>query len=161
MMKPEESVGFLITDVARMLRRNFNRRAQGLGLSQSQWQALAHISRQQGINQVTLARNLELQPMTVARLIDKLQEQGYVARHPDPADRRAFRLYLTERAEPLLDRIWQLAGETKAEALQGLSDDERKRLLKSLGRMRQNLLDVECRNEQGQQQNKKELSHVD
>lgn len=72
MRDPNQSVGFLVNDVARLLRRNFNRRAQELGLSQAQWQALAYLSRQEGVNQVTLAESLDIQPMTLAHLIDRL-----------------------------------------------------------------------------------------
>src|SRR3546814_7154100 len=101
---PDQSIGFLLSDVARLLRRNFTRRAQYLGLSQAQWQALAHLARREGVNQATLAESLEIQPVTLARLVDRLQEKGLVERRPDPADRRAFCLYLTPAAAPLLDR---------------------------------------------------------
>ena len=140
MRDPDQSVGFLVNDVARLLRRNFNRRAQELGLSQAQWQALAYLSRQEGVNQVNLAESLEIQPMTLARLIDRLQEAGLVARRPDPGDRRAFRLYLTAAARPLLDRMWDLAAETRAEAMAGLPDDRRQALIESLRHVKRNLV---------------------
>ena len=92
---PYQGVGALLVEVGRLLRRNFNRRAQELGLTQAQWQALAHLSRKQGINQACLADLLEVQPITLARLIDRLAAAGWVERRPDPADRRAQRLYLT------------------------------------------------------------------
>lgn len=143
MRDPDQSVGFLVNDVARLLRRNFNRRVQELGLSQAQWQALAYLSRQEGVNQVTLAESLEIQPMTLARLIDRLQEASLVARRPDPGDRRAFRLYLTAAARPLLDRMWDLAAETRAEAMAGLPDDGRQALVEALRHMRRNLVAAE------------------
>ena len=120
MRDPDQSVGFLANDVARLLRRNFNRRAQKLGLSQAQWQAI-----------------------TLARLIDRLQEAGLVARRPDPGDRRAFRLYLTAAARPLLDRMWDLAAETRAEAMAGLPDDRRQALIESLRHVKRNLVAAE------------------
>ena len=143
MRDPDQSVGFLVNDVARLLRRNFNRRAQELGLSQAQWQALAYLSRQEGVNQVTLAESLDIQPMTLARLIDRLQEAGLVARRPDPGDRRAFRLYLTEDAQPLLERMWDLAAETREETMAGLADDRKQVLIDALRHMKRNLVAAE------------------
>ncbi|MBL28534.1 MAG: MarR family transcriptional regulator [Rhodospirillaceae bacterium] len=141
----ERSIGFLVNDVARLFRRNFNRRAETLGLSQSQWRTLAYLSRQEGVNQATLAERLEIQPITLVRLIDRLQEAGLVARHPDPKDRRAVRLHLTPEAQPLLTEMWALAAITREDALNGLSDAERETLTDLLARIRQNLFDTERR----------------
>lgn len=145
MEDPGQSVGFLLSDVSRMLRRNFNERAREHGLSMAQWQALANLAREQGVNQVTLADRLEIQPITLARLLDRLQDAGLVARRPDPGDRRAFRLYLTDAARPLLDRMWAYASETRAEALDGLPDDAREALIGALQHMKHNLLQAEGR----------------
>lgn len=145
MPDPEQSLGFLLNDVARLLRRNFNRRAQALGLSQAQWRALAYLSRQEGVNQVTLADSLEVQPITLARLIDRLQDAGLVIRRSDLGDRRAVRLYLTAKAKELLDRMQPLAAETREEALAGLPRESSKRLIETLRRMKQNLVEAEGR----------------
>ena len=136
----EHSVGFLIRDIARLQRRNFNRRAQDLGLSQAQWQALAYLSRLEGVNQVTLADRMEIQPITLVRLIDHLENAGLVCRQPDPNDRRAVRLYLTEKANPLLEQMWQLAAETREDSLRGMSDRQRDAIVKLLRQMKDNLL---------------------
>lgn len=136
----DESVGFLVSEVARLMRRDFNDRAQTLGLSMAQWRALAYLAREEGVRQVTLADRLEIQPITLARLIDRLQEAGLVERRPDPDDRRAVRLHLTCDAQPLIDRMWALADETRDRALAGLPDAERDRLISVLGRMKLNLL---------------------
>ncbi|MCW5730641.1 MAG: MarR family transcriptional regulator [Alphaproteobacteria bacterium] len=143
MRDPNQSLGFLMNEVARLMRLNFNRRAQSLGLSLAQWRALAYLSRQQGIRQVTLAERLEIQPITLARQIDRLEEAGLVARRPDPEDRRAFRLFLTDQAKPWLARMWALAGETHEEAMSGLDAHMRASLVQSLMRMKQNLQEVE------------------
>jgi MarR family transcriptional regulator for hemolysin len=140
---PYQAVGVLLVDVARLLRRNFNRRAQALGLTQPQWQALARISQNQGMNQACLADLLEVQPITLARLIDRLQAAGWVERRPDPADRRVQRLYLTVKAEPLLDDIRALAMETREEAMRGLSDRERRQLIQTLQAIKGNLVRAE------------------
>tara|TARA_R110000868_G_scaffold33856_7_gene122591 strand:- start:35 stop:532 length:498 start_codon:yes stop_codon:yes gene_type:complete len=146
-LNPDQSLGFMVADVSRLMRREFNRRSQELGLSQSQWRALAFLSRQQGINQTTLADRLEIQPMTLVRLVDQLQESGWVVRTPDPEDRRAFQLHLTDKAAPLLERMWKIAAETQDHALTGLSGDDTQALLASLGLIKRNLADADsCMN---------------
>ena len=143
MADPDSSIGFLVGDVARLLRRNFNRRAQALGLSQAQWRALAYLSRQQGVSQASLADRLEIQPITLVRLLDRLQAAGLVTRRPDPHDRRAFRLYLTDRAQPLLARMWSIATQTREQALAGMPIQRQRMLIQSLQHLRQNLLQAE------------------
>jgi DNA-binding MarR family transcriptional regulator len=138
-----QGIGVLLADVARLLRRNFNRRAQALGLTQPQWQALARLSQNQGMNQACLADLLEVQPITLARLVDRLAAAGWVERRPDPDDRRAQRLYLTEQAEPLLDDIRELASATREEALAGLGDRERRQLIEALKTIKGNLVRAE------------------
>jgi MarR family transcriptional regulator, transcriptional regulator for hemolysin len=145
MRDPNQNIGFFLNDVARLLRRNFNRRAQAMGLSLAQWRALAHLSREEGVNQVTLAESLEVQPITLTRLLDHLQEAGLVARRPDPGDRRALRLYLTPKAQPLIARMRSLAEKAREEAMTGLPKGARNALLDTLQRMKQNLLDAEQR----------------
>jgi DNA-binding MarR family transcriptional regulator len=136
---PGNGIGFLIGDSSRMLRRIFNERVTSLGLTQAQWRALVHLSRNEGLNQVTLADLLDVQPITVARLIDKLVAADLVERRPDPNDRRALRLFLTAQAAPVLDRIWEIADETYATVLGGLSPEECDALARMLTRVRANL----------------------
>ncbi len=134
MPNPEESIGFLISDVARLMRRNFNRRVQDFGLSQAQWQALAYLYRQEGVKQVTLAR-----------LLDRLEDAGLVSRRPDPTDRRASRLYLTEKAKPLLQQMQEHSAITKGQATMDLSEAERLQLVHMLQTVKQSLLFAETR----------------
>src|SRR5262245_38847974 len=108
--------GFLIHDVARLLRRNFTRRLQGLNLTQAECRALMHLARSEGLRQVDLAELLEIQPITLARLIDELGAAGHVERRPDPSDRRAFRLFLTPAAKPVVAQIRALAAKTWGDA---------------------------------------------
>ncbi|HEY4343147.1 MAG TPA: MarR family transcriptional regulator [Parvibaculum sp.] len=136
--KPGWNIGFLISDASRMLRRIFNERVTPMGLTQAQWRALVHLSRNEGLNQVSLSELLEVQPITVARLIDKLVAAGLVERRPDPNDRRAQRLFLTAQAAPVLDHIWEIADETYSVVLAGFSAAERETLLDLLTRMRAN-----------------------
>lgn len=134
---PERSTGFLLRDNSRFMKAAFNERVSGL--TQAQWGALAHLSRHQGLNQVGLVDLLEVQPITVARLIDKLVALGVVERRPDPNDRRAQQLFLTGRAQPLLDQMWEAGDEILDHAYAGFTEEERMQCVEMLVRMRNNL----------------------
>ncbi|MCE7886618.1 MAG: MarR family transcriptional regulator [Alphaproteobacteria bacterium PRO2] len=138
--KPEQSLGFVLNDVARLMRRNFNRRVQELELTQTQWQALAQISRNQGMRQSQLADILEVQPISVGRLIDRMEAAGWVKRRPDPADRRAINLFLTDKAEPILAKMQKHGLALRMQALSGIPEEERDIVLRSLLIMRKNLI---------------------
>jgi MarR family transcriptional regulator, transcriptional regulator for hemolysin len=138
--RPRHTFGFMLSDVARLMRRNFNRRVQSLGLTQAQWMLLARIARQEGARQAQLAEILEMQPISVARLIDRMEASGWVERRKDPTDRRAVNLYLTKKAAPILDELWDRADETQTVALEGLSPDQREALMKALETIRENLV---------------------
>ncbi len=140
---PDGNVGFLLHDVSRLLRKNFDRRARALGLTRAQWRVLAHLAPRQGINQTALAEILEIENITVARHIDRLEETGWVERRPDPDDRRAWHLYLTGKVRPILDQMELLAVETQEEAMAGLSESERRRLLALLLSMKRNMVLVD------------------
>lgn len=139
---PNRSYGFVLQDVARLMRRNFNRHVEteGLGLTQAQWQAIVHISRNEGMRQAVLSDILETQPITVGRLIDRMAAKGLVERRPDPTDRRAVGLYLTEKAYPLLDEMWNIGTAVKAAAFDGISDADKEKLLDIMTRIRANLI---------------------
>ena len=136
---PDGNVGFLLHDVSRLLRTRFDRRARALGLTRAQWRVLAHLAPRQGINQSSLAEILEVENITLGRHIDRLEDTDWVVRRHDPSDRRAWRLFLTDKSRPVLDRMEVLAAETQGEAMAGLSDDERDRLLKLLLSMKRNM----------------------
>jgi MarR family transcriptional regulator for hemolysin len=135
----QRNFGFLLSDISRLFRREFNRRAGDLDLTQAQWRALAHLSRQEAVHQAALAERLEIQPITLARQLDRLEAAGWVERRPDPDDRRAVRLHLTPEAKPLIDRITALAAEIRGEAMAGLAAPDRERLLDALCAVRTNL----------------------
>lgn len=138
--KPPPSLGFVISDVARLIRRNFNRRVQHLGLTQAQWQVLAYLARNEGCRQIQLADVLDMQPISVARIIDRMQAAGWVERRPDPADRRAFNLYLAPKASPILEQMWQHGADTRLQALTDIPPDQQEQLLNLLLQMRANLI---------------------
>jgi MarR family transcriptional regulator, transcriptional regulator for hemolysin len=139
---PSRTLGFVLNDVARLMRKRFEQRARAaaLGLTRAQAAVLANLARQEGINQAALAQLLELEPITLARLLDRLQAAGSIERRPDPKDRRAHLLYLTEAAYPLLDRIFALAAEVREDALAGVAEADRSRLLDMLIEMKANLI---------------------
>jgi MarR family transcriptional regulator, transcriptional regulator for hemolysin len=137
----DRSFGFLLHDIARLVRKRYEQRARPLGLTRAQWQVLAHLQRHEGINQSGLAELLEIEPITIARLLDRMEEAGLVERRADPADRRARRLFLTERARPMLERGRALGDEVRAEAFAGLGPTERESLIDMLLRVRGNLSD--------------------
>src|SRR3982074_2360874 len=89
------TLGFLLHDVARLLRRRFEQNARGPGLTRSQWQVLAYLALNEGINQSGLADLLEIEPITLGRIVDKLETLGLIERHPDPSDRRGGVFFLT------------------------------------------------------------------
>jgi len=141
---PENSIGFVLSDVARLIRRDFYRRVENQSLTPAQSHALACIAKKEGIKQGELAQQLEVQPITASRMVDRLTGSGWVERHPDPDDRRTVRLFTTEAAQPILDFMWEQATKTREEALRTLSDDDREFLLKTLQTIRNNLLSGAC-----------------
>lgn len=143
--QPEESIGFLISDVSRLLRRNFDKRAQKIGLSRAQWQVLAWLKRNEGISQTQLADLLEMSPMTLVRLIDRLEMNGLVERRAHPTDRRIYQLFLAGHAHPSLDRLWSMGAETREEALGGISPETEAAMLQALAKIRKNLIAADAR----------------
>jgi DNA-binding MarR family transcriptional regulator len=135
----KDTIGFLVNDAARLMRRDFERRTRSLGLTRAQWQTLFHLHRNEGCNQATLADLLDVEPITLTRVIDRLASSGLVERRADPGDRRARLLFLGERAHPLLEELKALGAETRETALAGISEDERTQLMTLLTKMRANL----------------------
>jgi MarR family transcriptional regulator for hemolysin len=136
------TLGFLLHDVARLLRKRFEQNARGSGLTRSQWQVLAYLSRNDGINQSRLAELLDVEPITLGRIVDKLETAGLVERQPHPTDRRVHLLRLTAAARPKLTQLHELGDITRGEALAGVSEADRMRLLKTLQVLKTNLSDA-------------------
>lgn len=137
----QDGLGFLISDVARLLRKRFDRRAAELGLTRAQWRALGNLARDEGMIQSHLADLLEVEKITLARLVDRLECAGWVERRADADDRRMKRLYLTDKARPILAQMKTLADEVRAEMLAGIEPEEREQLRRLLGRMKDNMTD--------------------
>ena len=136
------TLGFLLHEVARLLRRRFEQNARDSGLTRSQWQVLAYLANNEGINQSGLADLLEIEPITLGRIIDKLQTRGLIERHPDPSDRRVWLLHLTPAAPPKLSQLRRLGEVTRGEALAEVPEVDTERLLKTLQTVKANLTDA-------------------
>jgi MarR family transcriptional regulator, transcriptional regulator for hemolysin len=142
--EPDRKLGFLINDLARLLRRNFDRRLQSLGLTQAQWRAIAHLSRSEGMTQIALAETLEVQAITLTRLIDRMETAGWVERRSHPSDRRAVQLYLTPKCQPILAHMQSRASDTLAEAMTGIAAGTEQQIVEVLQRMKSNLVAAEA-----------------
>jgi MarR family transcriptional regulator, transcriptional regulator for hemolysin len=139
---PSSPVGFLLHDVARLMRRRFEQRAAALGFTRAQWQVLLHLSRNEGIHQAGLAEILEVEPISLVRILDKLQARGLVERRQDAADRRCWRLYLTPDAHPSLALLQDIGEQNRAEALAGIGPAELDALISTLTILKTNLVDA-------------------
>jgi DNA-binding MarR family transcriptional regulator len=134
-----EVLGYLIADTGRLIRKSFDERARAIGITRAQWRLLGHLIRQPGLKQAPLAELLEVEPISLSRMVDRLQESGMVERRPDPQDRRAWCLYLTEKAEPVVQQLRTVSDALHQQALQGFEVSERLILESLLERIRANL----------------------
>jgi len=133
--------GFLLHDVARLYGKKFEQRVRSLGVTRAQCRVMAYLLLDQGINQAGLAELLEIEPISLVRLLDRMEEAGLVERRADPADRRARCLYLTPKAEPMLDKVLALADRYEAEMCAELSADEKRSFLALLQKLHLRLVD--------------------
>ena len=135
----ERHIGFLISDVARLMRTAFDRRVRGLGLTRSQWLVINRLYRRPGATQSELAEMLEVEKATAGRMVDRMEKKGWVVRRPDATDRRVNRLHLTPEADLLQLQLAQIADRTVDDALALLSPRERDRFSESMRRVKRQL----------------------
>ena len=131
--------GFILHDVARLLRTTFDRRVRELGLTRSQWWVLNHLFRNNGVTQSELAEILEVEKPTLGRLLDRLEQKGWVQREADASDRRAKRVFLTKEVEPAIKTMRSAAAEMRRDAVAGLSAEQQERFVDSLLTIKANL----------------------
>jgi DNA-binding MarR family transcriptional regulator len=131
--------GFLLHDVARLLRQAYDRRVRGLGLTRSQWWVLNQLFRNPGVNQSELADILEIRKPTLGRLLDRMEAKGWVRREHDATDRRAWRVHLTDAIEPAMRELRAAAAQLRRDALAGLSATEREQFVDTLLAIKANL----------------------
>ena len=136
----ERNFGFILHDVARLLRTTYDRRVRDLGLTRSQWWVLTHLFRKDGITQSELAETLELERPSLGRLLDRLEAKGWVRRTPDPRDRRAKRVSLTDAAQTPMRVMREVAAGVREDALSSLNPAERDRFVDTLLTIKSNLV---------------------
>lgn len=145
MAKTEDiSFGYLLNDVTLLFRKHFDRRAVKFGLTRAQWRATKMLHYREGLRQTELAELLEMEPIAVGRVIDRLQAAGFVERRPDPKDRRAWRLYTTEQARVIVGDMELIARDLRHDATTGITHAEMTQAITVLNRIKENLqaLDV-------------------
>jgi MarR family transcriptional regulator for hemolysin len=130
---------FQLSDVARTMRTYIDQRAREHGMTRAQWGALARLERQEGMTQAEMAENLEIQPISLVRLIDRLCLHGLVERRPHPRDRRANQLYLTEKGRTTLLHLAPLGKEIATDVLASLDEAGAADLLQKLLLIRSNI----------------------
>lgn len=150
MAKAEDvSFGYLLSDVTLLFRKHFDRRAVKFGLTRAQWRATKVLYHREGLRQNELAEFLEMEPIAVGRVIDRLQAAGFVERRHDPKDRRAWRLYVTEQARVIVGDMEIIARELRRDATRGIDHDELKKALVVIEQIKSNLLALEQEEDQG------------
>ena len=132
--------GFLLKDIQRMYVRLFEQRVPQLGINFTQAKVLVLLSRNEGATQVKLAEVSETEPMTLVRVLDRMERDGWIERRADPTDRRAYRLYLKPASTPVLEEVLRIGEKIRAESLAGLSAEQREQLMEMLERVRDNLV---------------------
>jgi DNA-binding MarR family transcriptional regulator len=143
MPNTDDYIGVVISDVARLLRTEFDRRVRKLGITRSQWLVLTRLHRNPGASHSELADMLEVEKATVGRMVDRLEANGWVERRSEPDDRRVKRVYLTKEAERVHKRIWRVAEDTVDAALVDLAGPERKQLMTLLQRIKKTLVSAD------------------
>jgi len=136
---PTLAMGMLVYDVARLMRRHFADQMAWSGLGQSSWRLLVHVARKPGLRAADLAEIMEMRPISVSRVLDGLVRSELIERRADSRDRRAWRLFVTRKARPLIARMEDLATETRELAMAGLSREDRSTLLRALTVARDNM----------------------
>lgn len=141
MIKPADSTFvYLMQDVTRQLRTHFDRRATRFRLTRAQWRALKAIRRKEGLSQTELAEFLDMEPIPVGRVIDRLQKTGYIERRADPRDRRRWCLHLTPKAHAVVDEMEIIASGLRNDAVRGVTREDFATLLRVLARLKENLV---------------------
>lgn len=131
--------GFILNDVARLMRTTFDRRVKALGLTRSQWWVLNHLFRNDGVTQSELAEILEVEKATLGRLLDRMEQKGWIRREGHADDRRAKRVFLTEDVEPSIKTMRAAAAEVRRESISGLSVAQQTQFVDALLAIKANL----------------------
>jgi MarR family transcriptional regulator, transcriptional regulator for hemolysin len=142
-VNPAHSIGFLLKDVSRLYVQRFEQRAAVHDLTLPQCRVLIHLANNEGISQVQLAEFTDIEPMSLVRILDRMEAEALVERRNDPSDRRARSLYLRPKAKPLIDEIWQLVDLTRREAFAGVPKRHSDLLISLLAQVQTNFLSLD------------------
>jgi MarR family transcriptional regulator, transcriptional regulator for hemolysin len=134
-----ERLGFLMHDAARLMRKRFETLAAAYGLSAAQWRLMVRLVKEEGVAQARLAELLEIEPISVSRLLDRMEESGWVERRQDSGDRRVRTIFPTEKSRKTFGEVKAVAGEVYEEALAGLSPEQRRATIHGLSTIVDNL----------------------
>ncbi len=145
----DRNFGFLLHDVARLMRTLFDRRGRDLGLTRSQWWDLTMQYAKEGVTQSELADLMELEKPTLGRLLDRLEEKEWVERRADELDRRVNRLFLTDKVQEVMRALRKTAATVRQEAVGDMTTDERERFIDTLIKIKTNLLNVDAHRASG------------
>jgi DNA-binding MarR family transcriptional regulator len=140
----EQSFGFLLNDISRLARRQFDRRVRSLQLTRAQWLFLYYLARSPGCTQSELAEHLQIERISVSRQAERLERSGWIERRDHNADARAYQLVLTPKAERTVARLSKVAAELREDYLRGLPPSRRSALMNDLLRIKNNLLRLEA-----------------
>lgn len=144
MNSPDRSTfGYTVADITRLLRRVFDRRSAHLGLTRAQWRALSRLERAQGATQAELAEDLDLEPIAVGRVVDRLEAAGFIERRADPDDRRCWRLFLATKSKGVMAEMKKIAGSMQDDVLAGLEAEEFAVAMKVLSRVKDTLNELD------------------
>ncbi|SMH31860.1 DNA-binding transcriptional regulator, MarR family [Mesorhizobium australicum] len=138
-----DRLGFLIHDAARLIRRRFEAKASGSGLSAAQWRLLVRVAKEPGVPQARLAELLEIEPISVSRLVDRMEDGGWIERRSDAADRRVRLIFPTDKSREAYGKVKSMVGEVYEAALSGLSPEARQATIDGLKAIINNLSDGE------------------
>lgn len=133
------TVGFQLHDLSRQMRHAFDLRARNLGVTRQQWRALFYLSRNDGPTQIELADALEVERISVGRMVDRLVDSGLVERRADPADRRVWRLHLLTPAYDIVARLTAIGASLEAEVLESIAPEKQDELISLLEQVREGI----------------------
>ncbi len=140
----ENSLGFILSDISRLARTEFDRRVRELGVTRAQWLVLLHLARRPGCTQTDLAEAMQMQKITVSRHADRLVRAGWIERRDHADDARAYHLYISKKAAPLIEKLTRVADAMRLEFMDGLSDSRRDALITDLLHVRSNLVRMDA-----------------
>ena len=146
----DHNIGFLVTDISRLIGTEYNRIMKPLGLTRAQWRLIVHLHRQDGMTQSELAELLDVGKVSAGGLIDRLEHSGWVERRADPTDRRSNRVHLTKKGRAIEKKMGSTGAELTRQTLRNLGPDERAQLVDLLIAVKNNLLEIDTSRDSGE-----------